>query len=218
MIDRNKFIEDNMGLVHACCHRFKGRGVDYEDLFQTGCIGLIKAADGFDESRGLMFSTYAVPVILGEIKRIFRDGGAVKVSRGLKELSIKVISVKEKLSKQKNREPTLTEIAEELGVTSEEVAEALCASQPVLSLTFASDDGGEVVMDIPAEDKSDKILDTISIISAMDRLDQNDRDIIKLRYYNSKTQSETAKQLGMTQVQVSRRERVILQKMRKMMA
>lgn len=218
MVNRNKFIEDNMGLVHACCHRFKGRGVDYEDLFQTGCIGLIKAADGFDESRGLMFSTYAVPVILGEIKRIFRDGGAVKVSRGLKELSIKVVSVKEKLSKQKNREPTLTEISEELGVTSEEVAEALCAAQPVLSLTFTSDDGGEVVMDIPAEDKSDKILDTISIISAMDRLDQNDRDIIKLRYYNSKTQSETAKQLGMTQVQVSRRERVILQKMRKMMA
>ena len=206
-----------MGLVHACCRRFKGRGVDYEDLFQTGCIGLIKAVDGFDETRGVMFSTYAVPVILGEIKRIFRDGGTLKVRRGLKETSVKAVQTKEYLSKKLNREPSVFEISEELGISPEDVAEALCAAMPVISLTYENEDGTSEI-DIPSEDGSDNILDTISIGNVMETLEKKDRDIIILRYYKAKTQTETAERLGMTQVQVSRRERQILQKMRKLMA
>ena len=111
MTDKNDFINKNLGLVHSCCSKFKGRGIEYEDMFQAGCIGLIKATKGFDETRGLMFSTYAVPVILGEIKRMFRDGGTVKVGRTLKELSLKVVRENERLSKTLGREPTVSEIA-----------------------------------------------------------------------------------------------------------
>ena len=109
--DRDKMIENNIGLVHSIANRFKGRGVDYDDLFQSGCVGLIKAVDNFDESRGFAFSTYAVPVIMGEIKRIFRDGGAVKVSRSLKEKAIKAQSLREKFINDKMREPTVTELS-----------------------------------------------------------------------------------------------------------
>ncbi|MDD4700049.1 MAG: sigma-70 family RNA polymerase sigma factor, partial [Oscillospiraceae bacterium] len=107
MQDREIFIENNMGLVHSCCHRFKGRGIEYDDLFQAGCIGLIKAYDNFDESRGLCFSTYAIPVILGELRRMFRDGGTIKIARGLKELTLKVAREREVLSKKLMREPTV---------------------------------------------------------------------------------------------------------------
>ena len=111
---RAEFIEKNLGLVHACAGRFRGRGIEYEDLYGAGCVGLVKACDGFDESRGLCFSTYAVPVILGEIKKLFRDGGSVKVSRGLKELGMKVAAVREKLLKQTGQEPTVMQIAARL--------------------------------------------------------------------------------------------------------
>ena len=115
MNDNQDFIAKNLGLVHSCCSKFKGKGIEYDDLFQAGCVGLLKATKGFDESRGLMFSTYAVPVILGELKRMFRDGGSVKVGRTLKELSLKAVRVNEQLSKKLDREPTVSEIAEELG-------------------------------------------------------------------------------------------------------
>ncbi|MEG1887005.1 MAG: sigma-70 family RNA polymerase sigma factor [Oscillospiraceae bacterium] len=217
MQNRNEYIEKNTGLVHSCCHRFKGRGIEYDDLYQAGCIGLIKAVDGFDEGRGLCFSTYAVPAILGEIKRMFRDGGSVKVARSLKELSLKVARQREIMIKRNMQEPTLSELAEELSVTSEEVAEALCASQPTLSLTVRDDD--EVSeLDLPTESIEDSLFDTITIDTALKTLSCNDREIITLRYYRCKTQSETAKRLGMTQVQVSRRERDILTQMRKLMA
>ncbi len=120
----NKFIQENLGLVHSLAARFKGRGIEYEELFAAGCEGLVKAGIGFDESRGLKFSTYAVPVILGEIKRLFRDGGAVKVSRSLKELSLKVTAVQAELRSRGN-EPKLSEIAEVLGITVEQAGEAV---------------------------------------------------------------------------------------------
>lgn len=217
MTDKNAFIAKNLGLVHACCSKFRGRGIEYEDMFQAGCIGLIKAVNGFDESRGLMFSTYAVPVILGEIKRMFRDGGSVKVGRTLKELSLKAVRENERLSKSLGREPTVGEIAEVLGVSPESVTEALCAAQPTLSLTMENEDGTSEY-DIAVDGDSEKLLEHISLSEIMETLPEPDKKLIYLRYYKSKTQSETAKQLGMTQVQVSRRERVILSKMRQLLA
>ncbi len=217
MTDKNDFIKKNLGLVHSCCGKFKGRGIEYDDLYQAGCIGLIKAVNGFDESRGLMFSTYAVPVILGEIKRMFRDGGSVKVGRTLKELSLKVIRENERLAKALGREPTVNEIAETLGVTPESVTEALCAAQPTMSLTMENEDGTSE-FDIAVEGEDEKLLEHISLKEVLETLPENDRNLIILRYYKSKTQTETAQQLGMTQVQVSRRERVILSKMRQLLA
>ena len=129
----NKFIQENLGLVHSLAARFKGRGIEYEELFAAGCEGLVKAGIGFDESRGLKFSTYAVPVILGEIKRLFRDGGAVKVSRSLKELSLKVTAVQAELRSRGN-EPKLSEIAEVLGITVEQAGEAVSASLSLIHI------------------------------------------------------------------------------------
>ena len=143
-------IEENLGLVHSCAHRFKGRGIEYDDLFQAGCMGLVKACDAFDFSRGVRFSTYAVPVILGEMRRLFRDGGTVKVSRSLKELSLRVVRGREQLAVRLGRDPTIEELAEELGLTREEVVEALNVSAPPLSLTVSSEEG-ETQIDLPVQ-------------------------------------------------------------------
>ena len=128
--DRELFIENNLGLVRALCVRFSGRGIEYDDLYQAGCMGLVKATDAFDSERGLCFSTYAVPVIMGEMRRLFRDGGAVKVSRSVKELGMKISRERQKLEQKLCREPTVKELALSLGVSPEEVAEAVCAAQP----------------------------------------------------------------------------------------
>ncbi len=136
----DEFAERNMGLVHALANRFRGRGIEYEELVSAGCMGLVKAARGFDESRGLCFSTYAVPVILGEIKRLFRDGGTVRVSRTVKELSLKIAAYREKCTAD-GRDPTVGEIADHLGETVESVTEAIAASRPALSLTAADEEG-----------------------------------------------------------------------------
>ena len=149
MSGREERICDNIGLVHACARRFMGRGIEYDDLFQSGCMGLVKAADGFDEERGLKFSTYAVPVILGEIRRLFRDGGTVKVSRSLKELSLRASRERDAFTAREGREPSVGELADLLGVEREQAVEALGASMPALSLTRAGeeDDGEEI--DLP---------------------------------------------------------------------
>ncbi len=206
-----------MGLVHSCCGKFKGKGIEYDDLVGAGSVGLIKAIKGFDEQRGLMFSTYAVPVILGEIRRMFRDGGSVKVGRTLKELSLKAVRENERLSKTLGREPTVKEIADSLGVDIESVAEALCAAQPTLSLTVDNEDGS-LEFDIAVDGGHEKLIDRISLAEVLKLLPDSDRQLIILRYYHSKTQSETALTLGMSQVQVSRRERVLLSQMRQMLA
>lgn len=211
--ERDRFIETNLGLVHSLCKRFVGRGIEYDDLYQAGCIGLIKATDAFDEDRGLCFSTYAVPVILGEIKRLFRDGGAVKVSRSIKELGLKITYEKQKLEQKLCREPKISEIADALGINAEEVTEALCAAQPTLSLTYEGEDGvGEI--GLPTVSTEDEISDKLLIDFAMDKLSDTERKIVELRYYKSFTQNKTAKLLDMTQVQVSRAEKKILAKLR----
>lgn len=217
MTDKNTFIAKNLGLVHACCSKFRGRGIEYDDLYQAGCIGLIKAVNGFDESRGLMFSTYAVPVILGELKRMFRDGGSVKVGRTLKELSLKCVRENERLQKELGRDPTVGEIAESLGITDESVTEALCAAQPTLSLTTENEDGTSE-FDIAVDGENDRLIEIISLNETMKSLPDHDKKLIYLRYYKMQTQSETARVLGMTQVQVSRKEKQILSKLRRMLA
>ena len=207
-------VSQNLGLVHSCAHRFKGRGIEYEDLFQAGCMGLVKAAKGFDEGRGVRFSTYAVPVILGEMKRLFRDGGTVKVGRTLKELSIKAVRAREHLSNALGRDPTVGELAKELGVEPEEAAEAISASLPPVSLPAGEEEGGGQI-DIPVEAPEDKLSDLIALKEVVSELPPKDRKLIVLRYFGGKTQTETADVLGMTQVQVSRREKVILRELRK---
>ncbi len=209
MRDKETFISENLGLVHSCCKRFVKRGIEYDDLYQAGCMGLIKAANGFDEERGLCFSTYAVPVILGEIKRLFRDGGTIKVSRSLKELSLKAVHTREQMEKETGREVTVAELAQRLSVSGEEVAEALCAAQPVLSLTVENDEGN-CQLDLPTPGIEEQLSDRLDLNVALSRLPKEDSDIIRLRYFRSLTQSQTAKLLNMTQVQVSRREKKIL--------
>lgn len=207
--DRDTLITENLGLVHTCAHRFSGKGIEYEDLFQAGCMGLVKAFDAFDTERGVRFSTYAVPVILGEIRRLFRDGGTVKVSRTLKELSMKTAREREAFALKEGREPTIKELAQRLCVTEEEVTEAVCAAAPVVSLTTDEDNGGGQE-DIPVESPEERISERLSVIQAISVLDKKDRALVRLRYYENKTQSQAAAVLGMTQVQVSRREKKIL--------
>ncbi len=210
---RDEKIESNLGLVHSCAHKLRGRGVEYEDLFQAGCVGLIKAVDGFDEERGFSFSTYAVPVILGEMKRIFRDDGTVSVSRSLKEKGRKISYEKEVFIKQFNREPTVKEIAERLGFDEYETVQAITASMPVISMTM-QDDESENQFDIPVDSHEQSVSTLIALEQVMSELDGRDKEIIRMRYYSGLTQTVIAKKLGMTQVQVSRREKVILKQMR----
>lgn len=212
----DQLITDNLGLVHACCHKFTGRSIEYEDLFQIGCIGLIKAAERFDESKGFCFSTYAVPVILGEIKRVFRDTGPVKVSRSLKELGLKVANVRAQLENEFGREPTVSEIANTLNVDQTEISEAICVMSPTVSLTFEDDDGTKEA-ELTLGDVTDKLTDRITIQQAINSLDREERIIITERYFNEKTQSNLAQMLNMTQVQVSRKEKKTLLKLRSML-
>ena len=215
-IDRDRFIEENLGLVHSLCHRFSGRGIEYDDLYQAGCIGLIKATDTFDGERGVCFSTYAVPVIMGEIRRLFRDGGAVKVSRSVKELGMKITREKQIMEQRLCREPTVSELAAALSVTCEEITEAMCAAQPTVSLT--RDDDGEVSeTDLPTISAEEEISDRLLIDSALDKLEDNEKQLVVYRYYEYLTQSQTAQKLSMTQVQVSRAEKKILKKLREIL-
>lgn len=216
-ITKREMIENNYGLVHSCANKFRGRGVEYDDLFQAGCIGLIKAADKFDSSRGFAFSTYAVPVILGEIKRIFRDGGAVKIGRSLKERSRNAMKIKEDMALELGREPTVSELAERLGVDISQAAELITVSMPVISLT-ATDEKGTVQLDIPTPAPEEEISEKLALKTVVDSLEERDRKLIELRYFKGMTQVKTAMELGMSQVQVSRREKAILLYMRKAMS
>lgn len=209
---RDEFINENIGLVHACAQRFRSRGIEYDDLFQAGCMGLVKAADNFDRERGLKFSTYAVPVILGEMKRLFREGGTVKIGRTLKELSLKAFRESERFFKEKGRMPHLNELSEILEVDTETAAQAVCAMQPTVSLTKDSDDNSNE--DIPVSSPEESISEKLALFEVMDKLSKSDKELLILRYFKSKTQTQTAKELGMTQVQVSRREKKILMFMR----
>lgn len=210
---RKPVAEENLGLVHLCANKFRGRGIDYEELYSAGCVGLLKAVKAFDTERGVKFSTYAVPVILGEIKRLFRDGGTIKVSRSLKELSMRLQKICEDFRHRECREPTISELSEISGEPEENVSEALCVSQPLLSLTASDDDEGQI--DIPSEAPDEAIVDLLALRQIMAKLETNDRILLELRYFRNLTQSKTAKALNMTQVQVSRREKKLLTQMRK---
>ena len=213
-IPRSEFIQRNLGLARTCAGRFTGRGIEYEDLYAAGCLGLVKACDGFEPDRGVCFSTYAVPVILGEIKKLFRDGGTVKVSRSIKELGLKINVERERCLKQNGTEPSVTQLAEALGATPEQVAMAIRASMPVVSLTPAENEDGSREWDIPVESPEEKLSEHIGLREVMDKLPPQDKALIRLRFFGGRTQSETAKVLHTTQVQISRRERKILKWMR----
>lgn len=205
--------EENLGLVHLCANKFRNRGIEYEELYSAGCVGLLKAIKVFDENRGVQFSTYAVPVILGEIKRLFRDGGTIRVSRSLKELYIKINREKEEYVSKYGKEPTITELSVLLQVDEYNISLAISSALPPVSLTDTDEDGGGQV-DIPVPAPDTDIGNSIAIKQILNTLSENDRKIIVLRYYKNLTQSKTAQLLNMTQVQVSRREKKILSYMR----
>lgn len=214
MNERERFISENIGLVHSCAARFKNRGIEYEDLYSAGCIGLIKAYDRFDKSLGYKFSTYAVPLILGEIKGLFRSGGAVKVSRRLKELSLKIIREQQRFIAENGESPTVTQLSAILGESEELITQAISSSVQVLSLSAYDDDENGRELDLPVESHDTALTEILSLRQAISELSEDDRKLIKLRYFKNKTQSQTAQELHMTQVQVSRREKKIMAVMR----
>jgi len=210
---RNDFVEQNMGLVYSCARKLQGRGVEFDDLVQAGCVGLIKATDGFDKGRGLQFSTYAVPVIFGEIKRLFREGGAVKVGRTTKERARDLLKLRDTLAEHLQREPSISELAEAAELEVSEAAMLLGSAMPVLSLTPANE-SGQPQWDLPVESHASKVSDNIALQQVMDTLEETEKKLVECRYFKSMTQSSTAQELGLTQVQVSRREKAILQRLR----
>lgn len=216
---RDTLVNNNIGLVWSIVRRFSNRGYELEDLFQIGSIGLIKAIDKFDLSFEVKFSTYAVPMITGEIKRFLRDDGMIKVSRSLKEMSYKASGIRERLNCRLGREPTVEEIAIELEVTPEELVVAMEAVSDVDSLhkTIYQSDGNEIHLIDKLEDtgcKNDQLLDKIVLQDAIESLNEKEKNIIRLRYFMDKTQSEIASEIGISQVQVSRLEKKILKTMR----
>ncbi len=216
---RARLVEENTGLVWCVVKRFYNRGVEMEDLFQIGTIGLLKAIDKFDLNYDVKFSTYAVPMITGEIKRFLRDDGMIKVSRSLKELSYKAYLCREKLQERFGREPSVTELAGELGVEPEELMAALDASSEVESLhkPVYQSDGQEVsLMDrLPwRAEPEEEILDHLLLKELLGGLEKEERQLIYLRYFADRTQAQAGKELGISQVQVSRLEKKILKSMR----
>lgn len=206
--------EAHLGLVHLCANRFRNRGIDYEELYSAGCVGLLKAVKAFDCERGVQFSTYAVPVILGEIKRLFRDGGVIHVSRSLRERAMKLQRMQEAFEQKNGRSPTISELSALSGDSIEECAEALCVTQAPLSLTRGDDDDEEGQFDIPVEAPDRRIGDLLTLRQLMSGLEEQDRMLLQLRYFHEMTQTKAAKILGMSQVQVSRREKKLLSKLR----
>lgn len=206
--------EDHLGLVHHCANRFRSRGIAYEELYSAGCVGLLKAVRAFDSSRGVQFSTYAVPVILGEIKRLFRDGGAVHVSRGLRERAMKLQRIQEEFEQIHGRAPTISELSAASGDSVEACAEAICVTQAPLSLTRSGEEDEDGQLEIPVEAPDEQIGDLLALRQLMGELEPKDRMLLELRYFHELTQTKTAAILGMTQVQVSRREKKLLAQLR----
>ena len=216
---REQLVEENIGLIWCVVKRFHGRGAEAEDLFQIGSIGLLKAIDKFDLSYDVKFSTYAVPMISGEIRRFLRDDGMIKVSRSLKELAYKSFQAREELMGILGREPTLDELAENMQVEKEEIVQAMEAGGEVESLyrPIHQKEGSEIRLLDKLEEKErkeEKILDTMLLKQLLETLDGQERTLIYLRYFAEKTQSDVGKILGISQVQVSRMERKILREMR----
>lgn len=209
----------NTGLVHHVMKRFLSRGLEAEDLFQIGSVGLLKAIDKFDPDYGVCFSTYAVPLIMGEIQRYLRDDGLIKVSRGIKENLIRLRGIRERYLQRTGREPTLTELAAETALSVEDIVMALDSGREVESIykTMYETDGSEIyLLDmLGCEGESEEVLDRLFLESLLDVLDERERKLITLRFFENRTQMQVADALGMSQVQVSRLEKKVLLQMRK---
>ena len=217
---REQLVMGNVGLVWSVARHYSGRGHELEDLFQIGCIGLLKAVDKFDLGFEVRFSTYAVPMIAGEIRRFLRDDGMIKVSRSLKELAVKVFSLKEQLTDNYGREPTVEEIAKELGVSSEEVAASLEAGAQIESIyrPLSATEGEKGVLMDKLEEKSEaqeQLLNRLTLEKLMKDLGDQEKELILRRYFYGQTQTETAKALKVSQVQISRLEKKCLKELRK---
>ena len=209
---RNRFINGNLRLVLSVIQRFMGRGESADDLFQIGCVGLIKAIDNFDLSQGVQFSTYAVPMIIGEVRRYLRDNNSIRVSRSIKDLAYKALQYKDKYLKEKGREPTIEEIAKELNVTKENISFSLDAIQDPVSLQEpVYNDGAEniYVMDQIKDNKNsdESWAENMTIVQALKKLNGKEKDIIIRRFFDCKTQMEVAEEVGISQAQVSRLEK-----------
>jgi len=219
---REQIVKENVGLVWCVVRRFYGRGAEPEDLFQIGSIGLLKAIDKFDLSYEVKFSTYAVPMISGEIRRFLRDDGMIKVSRSLKELSYKILQERERMTRSLGREPNLQELSEKLGLEREEIVQAMESAVEVESLhkPIHQKEGSEIRLMDKLEEKDQReedVLDRIILQEALETLEPEERQLIYLRYFANKTQSDVGKSMGISQVQVSRMEKRILQRMKKNM-
>lgn len=220
--DMTQLIEDNNGLIWSIVRRFGGRGYEIEDLYQIGCIGFIKAIQRFDTSFEVRLSTYAVPYILGEIKRYIRDDGPIKVSRSIKELNVKIIELQKEYFNKYGKEITLEEISKELKVSKEEITMAMDSTRPVDSIESAkyTDSKTDKTVSIleqisTGKDEQTEITNRLAIKNLISELNDKEKEIIMLRYYKQKTQMQVSKILGITQVQVSRIERKILDNMRR---
>lgn len=217
---QNILVQENIGLVWSLVKRFKGREAETEDIFQVGCIGLIKAIKKFDPDFDVRFSTYAVPMIMGEIKRFFRDDGAIKVSRAMKELSQKANAIKEQIEKTSGRTPTIHELAERLNVEPEELVQAIESGYQPESLykTIGESENPVYLIDRlmmeDADSKETAILERLSLSKALQNLDDKSRQIIFLRYFKEETQQMVAEKMGISQVQVSRLEKKIMDELR----
>lgn len=214
-----KIVEDNQGLVWSVVKKFAGRGLEFDDLYQIGIIGLIKCIGKFDTKFEVKFSTYAVPMIMGEIRRFLRDDGMIKISRPIKELAIKIKYAKDEFEREKGSMPTISELAKMLDVTNEEIILALDVTRDVESLYQSANksDGSTVYLLDKVASKNDdeeKIIDNLALNQVIEKLPQKEKDIIMLRYFQDKTQCEVAKIIGVSQVQVSRLEKKVLMSMR----
>lgn len=214
---KERLVEENVGLVWSVVRRYLGRGVDSDDLYQLGCLGFLKAIDGFDISFGTQFSTYAVPKISGEIRRFLRDDGTVKVSRSVKEKAAMIKNTRQKFVVQWNREPTLSELSEVTGITVEEIAAAELATASTESIHRETGEDGFTLEDILTEGAmEDELIESISLREAIGKLVERERQVVVLRYFHGLTQDQTAKIMGVSQVQISRIEKKAIQNLRKL--
>ena len=205
---------ENLGLVRSLVNRFRGKGIEYDDLFQTGCMGLVKAAEHFNLEMDVQFSTYAVPVILGELRRAFRDNGAVKVSRGIKEKGLKLLQLRERMTQELGCDPSVSQLAEAAGMELEEVVMATDAMAPPISFSAEVGDGELTQEDFIGEDHTEELIDSMALRQALVLLPERERELVSLRYFRHLTQCDTARILKISQVQVSRLEKKTLQKLR----
>ena len=209
-------LQENNGLIWSVVRRYYGRGVEPDDLYQLGCLGFLKAVQGFDPAFGTQFSTYAVPKIAGEIRRFLRDDGPVKVSRGLKERSSAIKNARSRLCTQLGREPTLSELAGETGLSPEDIAAAETAAEPVISLQAQTGESGLTLEGmLGAGDEEEGLVERLTLRAALSKLPERERQVLLLRYYRGMTQVNAARVLGVSQVQVSRLERWALERLRR---